>query len=462
MKKFTIIVTVMILALIMVGCPNGTPDEREVYEDALRDIYGVMGVPDFAEDIISAAFGQQEDNRATTTSEPTTTPISDINLNLPLVVQENTFCPRTSSHNGLRISLDGTLHRLNHNGEVTESIDIDVRSFARIPSGVFREAIIYIKSDHTLWGIGSNDGGLLGDGTGVDKTESIKIMNDVATIHVIHNVPYVIKIDRTLWTWGNGAFSPVQISSDVINVFPNLSGLGTSVNIQTSTGYIYDLAYKQWVAGAVNLLSEQTLTRLLPIPVYSGLSNESIINRLPTSWVWIPFINAERELIRQNVRYSYSFMPPTPVRTSFGESEIIASDVKDVFITYSTGTEHIFFIKTDDSLWGMGVNSNGELGDGTKVPRNEPVHIADNIAQLGLFYFLKQNGTLWAWSENNPTPRQLFDNVAKVINSVIHFNDGSVLVNPTADISWWCRHGSRENWLEQVDNIKVPSTIMFD
>ena len=51
--------------------------------------------------------------------------------------------------------------------------------------------------------------------------------------------------------------------------------------------------------------------------------------------------------------------------------EVESSGVTSV----SAGTYHSLYIKSDGSLWGMGSNSNVQLGDGTTTYRTSPVQI---------------------------------------------------------------------------------------
>ena len=44
-------------------------------------------------------------------------------------------------------------------------------------------------------------------------------------------------------------------------------------------------------------------------------------------------------------------------------------------VSVSAGTHFTTFIKSDGSLWGMGYNAYGELGDGTTTQRNTPIEI---------------------------------------------------------------------------------------
>ena len=122
----------------------------------------------------------------------------------------------------------------------------------------------------------------------------------------------------------------------------------------------------------------------------------------------------------------------------------------------------------------MGQNVHGELGDGTRVPRLEPIHIADNVAYAGRFFFLKHDGTLWSWESDNPTPQQVFEGVAVATDQRIHFDNGVALDTAGTNLSLltlseWS--SEREDLAEagrialfsrEVENVAVPSIIIFE
>jgi alpha-tubulin suppressor-like RCC1 family protein len=81
--------------------------------------------------------------------------------------------------------------------------------------------------------------------------------------------------------------------------------------------------------------------------------------------------------------------------------QIVASNVTAI----AAGASHSLFLKSDGSLWGMGTNIYGQLGDGTYNSTNRPEQIvASNVTAIAAGYghslFLKSDGSLWAMGWN--------------------------------------------------------------
>ena len=83
--------------------------------------------------------------------------------------------------------------------------------------------------------------------------------------------------------------------------------------------------------------------------------------------------------------------------------------IMDEVTFVSAGSSHSLAIKTDGSLWAWGSNAYGQLGDGTGGERDAlstaPVEIMDDIAvaAAGNYHTLaiKTDGSLWAWGMNS-------------------------------------------------------------
>ncbi len=71
----------------------------------------------------------------------------------------------------------------------------------------------------------------------------------------------------------------------------------------------------------------------------------------------------------------------------------------------AAGSAHSLFLKSDGSLWAMGANGFGQLGDGTFNNTNSPEKIvATNVTKIAgggsHSLFVRGNGSLWAMGAN--------------------------------------------------------------
>jgi len=439
MRRIILAVCVIMLLLLATACRrNQGMSEEELYQQTIDTVLDVLGVPNPlepattepsppppAEPDAPAEPNAPAQPNAPEPSVPTmpggAQNFESIDLGLSLTVREFTF--RSSgvmSHITERITKDGLLQRTGMIVSDWETIDIDVRSFV-IRDSPF--AILYIKNDHTLWGSGSNSNGLLGDGTGVDRAEPIHILDNVAAAYFAGRAAYAIKTDGTLLTWGDGNFSPIVLANNIVHfdtVWCNMAG--TRAIFQTSAGYVYQIE------------NDGSTTQLLPMSV------------LAVSGAF--YIDANNVLMRRNYRRD------NMGRWHFVDEEEIATDAKKLFNfapPIAGGIPNTFFITSDGTLWGMGDNANGQLGDGTRVPRPEPVQIAENVVYARPYSFIQGDGTLWEWNLNDPTPQHTHDNVVLLgEGGSILFQDGRLLYRITGGTV-------REN-----DDVRVPHTLTFE
>ena len=137
-------------------------------------------------------------------------------------------------------------------------------------------------------------------------------------------------------------------------------------------------------------------------------------------------------------------VPNSPTYVFNTPQQIVSNDV----IAVAAGSSHSLFLKSDGSLWAMGWNSEGQLGDGTTSDARVPEQVVSNgvVAIAGGGYnslFLKSDGSLWAMglnyngqlgdgtTNNSTVPVQIVsNNVAAIAAGMYHSlfikSDGSL------------------------------------
>lgn len=215
-----------------------------------------------------------------------------------------------------------------------------------------------IRADGTLWGIGLNSGNQLGDGTQTNRYEWTQIGPDSnwATVSAGINHSLAVKQDGTLWAWG-------------INTGNQLGdGTTTSRTVPTQIGTATD-----WAAVHVG-----------------GFTFSIAQKRNGTLWGWGG--NSTGQL------GDGSFTArPTPVA--------IAGGVAD-WIDVAVGSTHVLAIRANGTLWGWGVNSRYQLGNGSTTNRSTAAQIGTatnwkSVSASGEHSIaVRSDGTLWGWGAN--------------------------------------------------------------
>ena len=259
----------------------------------------------------------------------------------------------------------------------------------------------------TLWAMGDNQYGQLGDGTNTQSPLPVQVKyNGVAVsaaidIAVGDNHALVLMSDKTLLAMGRNNYGQLGVgSTDNKN---SLVQVDTDVAIIAADGN-HSLFVKDdgsmWAMGRNNrgqLGDGSTDDRISPVEIRSsGVDqiaagdNHSIFIDEDNS-LWVMGYNQYGQLGNGNDGIDSYLDTPYQLETS-GVTKIAA------------GGSHSLYIK-NNKLWGMGANGDGQLGDSTVWDRNRPIllpiegKVTDVYAGANHSFYTKE-GSLWTMGSN--------------------------------------------------------------
>ena len=314
------------------------------------------------------------------------------------------------AHHSLFLKTNGSLWAMgsNSSGQLGDGTTTQRNSPVQVvSSGVTQVAAghyhsVFLKSDGSLWAMGSNSSGQLGDGTTTNRNSPVQILaSGVTQIAAGKHHSLFLKTDGSLHAMGyngNGQLgdgtttnrtSPVQVVSSGVT--------------QIAAGAEHNLFLKSdgslWVVGRNQLgqLGDGTTTnRTSPVQtVASG------VNQIAAGYYCTLYSKTDGSLwtMGQN---TLGQLGDGTTTNRHSPVQVVASGVTKI----AAGNVHNLFFKTDGSIWAMGYNYYGQLGDGTTTNRNSPVQIlASGVTQIAAgnshSLFLKSDGSLHAMGRNS-------------------------------------------------------------
>ncbi len=273
-----------------------------------------------------------------------------------------------------------------------------------IAEGCDAEHSLFLKSDGSLWAMGCNNGGALGDGTynSTNRAEQI-VAGGVTTIAAAgdqsRDQSLFLKSDGSLWVMGynangqlgDGTFSTTNRPEQIVpSGVTAIAGGGYHSLFLKSDGSLWAMGDNS--EGQLGDGSFNTTNRPEQI-VPSGVTAIAAGKRHSL------FLQSGGSLWAMGWDYAGQLGDG-----GFGANqpeEIITNGVAAI----AAGYAHSLFLKSDGSLWAMGDNGDGQLGDGSFNRAYQPEEIITNgvtAIAAGSFHslFLKSDGSLWAMGRN--------------------------------------------------------------
>jgi alpha-tubulin suppressor-like RCC1 family protein len=262
----------------------------------------------------------------------------------------------------------------------------------QVAAGTFHS--LFLKGDGSLWAMGENNAGQLGDGTfsNTNRPEII-VASNVTAIAAGNDVSLFLKSDGSLWGMGNATLNNTNQPEMIVasNVTAIATG-GIFILFLKSDGSLWAMGNNQFGQlgdGTFNNTNQPEMIVASNVTAIAAGGDHSLFLKNDGS-LWAMGYNFNGQL------GDGTFDRTAPFGTNLPE-QIVSNDVTAV----AAGGYHTLFIKSDGSLWAMGGDVTGQLGDGAFDDTNLPeMIVASNVTAIaaGGYYslFLKQNGSLWA------------------------------------------------------------------
>ena len=281
-----------------------------------------------------------------------------------------------------------------------------------------------LKTDGTIWAFGNgNEGQLgLGDRSSWNIPRKIGLDNDweefsAGTAHSVAR-----KTDGTLWVWGDNQNG---LLGDQATLDCTVASISNPVGDYTIN--FYDSYGDGWNNAAIRVFLDGVST---DYTLNDGSVGSQVVSIAagPAS-LSFEFVSGDWDseasftIVAPSAITIASGGPnpavgPITLYTCPGGSESIIYRVIPTllnndtdWIDVSAGENYTLAVKSNGTLWGWGLNNNGEVGDGTSTQVSIPTRLGTDTnwqavsAGVGAAethsHAIKTNGTLWSWGKNS-------------------------------------------------------------
>jgi len=273
------------------------------------------------------------------------------------------------------------------------------------------------KDDGTLWTLGYNGYGQLGQNNVVNYSSPVQVPGTTWSDAVLtRSIAWIAtKTDGTLWAWGRGYYgqtglnnnisysSPVQIGSSTDWATGRFKIAGDSPSaaraIKTD-GTLWAWGYNNNGTLGQNQAASMQISSPVQIPgtTWRSIGGSNVCFGIKTDgtlWGWGGTWSGSLGLNVGGPGYASARSSPTQIPGTN-------------WANIAGGTNCTVATKTDGTLWAWGVNAKGNLGLNDTIARSSPTQIPGTNWDTENFFIgetyggaIKTDGTLWSWGYNS-------------------------------------------------------------
>jgi alpha-tubulin suppressor-like RCC1 family protein len=294
----------------------------------------------------------------------------------------------------------------------------NITKFGQISGGNENGLMVINEEDKTLWGVGLNDYGELGQNNKTTYSSPVQIPGtNWRSVFRGNNNVFATKTDGTLWSWGRNVHgslgqseghnssksSPTQIGegTDWAGGIRSMSASWGHAHVIKADGTMWSMGQNSKGQLGVNLSgtgfpsyqNAQSSPKQVPGTTWATVSARgewSIATKTDgTMWSWGYGAFGKLGQSNQSTYSSPVQLPGTTWRSVDRH-------------TYSQNADSSWATKTDGTLWAWGYNAYGELGQNNRTSYSSPKQVGSDTTWSAAvsggipgIYAIKTDGTLW-------------------------------------------------------------------
>ena len=270
------------------------------------------------------------------------------------------------------IEKNNLTNRLN---DVQAIIDLTHNDSIAQISNAFGVSLV-LKTNGTVWAIGNNSNGQLGNGTTQDNLIWEKTLSGVSQISAGDRCSFALKTDGTLWGTGYGRGMGLDYGDNIDKWIHVLRGV-SQISSSRSSSFALKTDGTLWASG-----DSRTQT---------GAST------------WVQVLTGVSQVSSKN-SHTLALKTDGTLWEAGYSSTKAWTQILDNVSQFSAGAGFTLVLKTDGTLWVIGDNENGQLGDGTTNRVTTFKQVLAGVSKISAGYYhslaLKSDGTVWAAGNN--------------------------------------------------------------